>query len=306
MTTEKSSEKPAANFRVSDPVGLTWGELLREAARSLAQAGIADPMRDGRALLTHALSIPVEQVTLIMPDCPPEREIERFLGLVARRAAREPMAHILGKRAFFGREFIVTADVLDPRPETEHLVERALDAPFRRVLDLGCGSGCILLSLLDERKFATGLGVDISPAALEVSARNARKLGLGQRADFRQSDWFETVDGMFDLIVSNPPYIATAEIDDLPREVREYEPHLALFAGTDGLDAYRAILQDAPRRLLPGGRLIVEIGPTQGEAVCALFESAGLVGCDIGKDLAGRDRVADDQILRVVRRDLTR
>lgn len=291
MTTEKSSEKPAANFRVSDPVGLTWGELLREAARSLAQAGIADPMREGRALLTHALSIPVEQVTLIMPDCPPEREIERFLGLVARRAAREPMAHILGKRAFFGREFIVTADVLDPRPETEHLVERALDAPFRRVLDLGCGSGCILLSLLDERKFATGLGVDISPAALEVSARNARKLGLGQRADFRQSDWFETVDGMFDLIVSNPPYIALDEMADLDDEVRRYEPPLALTDGGDGLGAYRRIAAGVADHLAPGGRLVVEIGPTQAAAVIALFAQAGLVDIRRVADLDGRDRV---------------
>ncbi len=291
MTTGNFDDNAARSSGVCDPVGLTWGELLREAARSLGEAGIPEPMRDARALLTHALSIPVEQVTLIAPDCPPEREIEAFLGLVTRRAAREPMAHILGKRAFFGREFIVTADVLDPRPETEHLVERALDAPFRRVLDLGCGSGCILLSLLDERKFTTGLGVDISPAALAVAQRNARKLGLGQRAEFRQSDWFETVDGMFDLIVSNPPYIATAEIDDLPRDVRDYEPHLALFAGPDGLAAYRAILQRAPRHLLPGGRLIVEIGPTQGAAVCALFENAGLIGCEIGRDLAGRDRV---------------
>ena len=276
---------------VSDPVGLSWGELLREAARGLASVGIAEPMREARQLLTHSLSIPIEQVTLIAPDVPPEASIDAFLALVARRRAREPMSHILGKRAFFGQEFIVTPDVLDPRPETEHLVEAALDSPFRRVLDLGCGSGCILLSLLAQRSHAFGLGVDISEAALDVAARNARKLGLEKRSKLEQSDWFSMVSGQFDLIVSNPPYIATDEAAALSPEVHEHEPHLALFAGPDGLEAYRQILRAAPRHLAPGGRLMVEIGPTQGAAVLALFGEQGLTRCQTIPDLDGRDRV---------------
>ena len=209
---------------------------------------------------------------------------------VGRRAAREPMSHILGRRAFWKHDFLVTADVLDPRPETETLVELALGGTFATVLDLGTGSGCILLSLLAERPEARGVGTDLSEAALAVARRNAALLGTGGRARFARADWLDGVAGAFDLIVSNPPYVAADEMAGLPPEVL-HEPRMALTPGGDGLDAYRAIARDAPRRLTPGGRLMVEIGAAQGAAVRALFAAAGLESVAVTRDLDGRDRV---------------
>jgi release factor glutamine methyltransferase len=208
---------------------------------------------------------------------------------VARRAAREPVSHILGRRAFWEHSFAVTPDVLDPRPETETLVAAALSAPFSRVLDLGTGSGCILCSLLAARAEATGVGTDLSDAALAVARGNARQLGVAGRARFLQADWLAGVEEGFDLIVSNPPYIAEDEMAALSPEVLR-EPRMALTPGGDGLGAYRAILRDGPRHLAPGGRLVVEIGPTQAAAVRALFEAAALQEVETIPDLDGRDR----------------
>ncbi|TAG13666.1 MAG: peptide chain release factor N(5)-glutamine methyltransferase, partial [Rhodobacterales bacterium] len=198
---------------------------------------------------------------------------------------------ITGRRLFWGLEFRVTPDTLDPRPETETLVAEALTRPFLKILDLGTGTGCILLACLKHMPMARGMGVDASPAALAVAARNAADLGLEGRARFLQSDWFSAVDGQFDLIVSNPPYIAAEEMAALAPDVRDWEPHLALTPGGDGLDAYRAIARGAGARLVPGGRLLLEIGPTQGAAVVAMLEGAGLTGLSILPDMDGRDRV---------------
>ncbi|UWQ17159.1 peptide chain release factor N(5)-glutamine methyltransferase [Jannaschia sp. M317] len=210
---------------------------------------------------------------------------------VARRSLREPVSHILGLRAFWKHDFEVNGDVLDPRPDTETLVEAALAEPFGRVLDLGTGSGCILLSLLDERPDATGLGTDISEAALAVARRNATRLGIPNRAELRQGDWLSGIEGTFDLIVSNPPYITATEMADLHPEVHRWEPHLALTPGGDGLDAYRILTRDAPEHLTPGGRFMVEIGHQQAPAVTALFQAAGLAEIRVLDDLAGKNRV---------------
>jgi release factor glutamine methyltransferase len=199
------------------------------------------------------------------------------------------MAQITGERLFWGRSFRVTGATLDPRPETEVLVAAALAEPFARVLDLGTGTGCILLSLLADRPGTAGLGVDVSPAALAVAVENAARLGVV--AEFRLSDWFAGVAGRFDLIVSNPPYIAAAEMAGLAPEVRDWEPHLALTPGGDGLDAYRAIAGGVAAHLEPGGRLLLEIGPTQAAEVAALLAAAGLAGIEVLADLDGRDRV---------------
>jgi release factor glutamine methyltransferase len=185
----------------------------------------------------------------------------------------------------------VTSDVLDPRPETETLVAAALEEPFVRVLDLGLGSGCILLTLLAERPGATGLGVDLSPAALEVAGRNAVRIGVSDRATLALSNWFQNVDGLFDLIVSNPPYIALAEMPGLQPEVRDWEPRLALTDEGDGLGAYRAILAGAASHLAPQGRLMVEIGPTQAEAVAEIGAAHGFAPPEVRRDLDGRARV---------------
>ena len=214
-----------------------------------------------------------------------------FQDFIQRRARREPVWRILGQRSFYGRTFQITPDVLDPRPETEILIEAALAQPFSNVLDLGTGSGCILLTLLAERPSAQGIGTDLSPAALRVAQDNAFALHLGGVARFVPSDWFVGVEGRFDLIVSNPPYIAADEMQFLAPEVLNWDPAMALSPGGDGLAPYRIIAAHACDHLHSGGRLIVEIGPTQGPDVCQLFTAAGLSEISVGLDLDRRDRI---------------
>lgn len=208
-----------------------------------------------------------------------------------RRGAGEPMSHILGKRAFWRHEFRVTRDVLDPRPDTETLVEAALEAPFTRVLDLGTGSGCILISLLDERPGASGQGVDLSEPALAIARENATRIGVSDRATFVQSDWFDAVQGRFDLVVSNPPYIDADSYATLDPSVRRFEPKLALSPGGDGLAAYRVLASQAADYLLPDGRLILEIGWDQAESVPAVLEAHGWGEMVVRRDLNGHPRV---------------
>ena len=270
---------------------MSWQPALRVVAARLVDAGVPDAMRDARLLLAHALGIGADRLTLHIGDAVVPEVAARFQALVAARAARAPLSHLTGQRLFWGRSFRVTPDVLDPRPETETLVALALADPFARVLDLGTGTGAILLSLLADRPGATGVGADVSAAALAVAQGNAQALGLAGRAQFVQSDWCADVQGRFDLIVSNPPYIALAEMAGLSPEVRDHEPHLALTDGGDGLAAYRAIAAQAPAHLAPGGRLIVEIGAGQGPDVAAILTQAGFGAVAIHPDLDGRDRL---------------
>jgi release factor glutamine methyltransferase len=266
-------------------------DALRRAIPLLQEAGIEDGSRDARVLLAHALGIGHDRLTLKLPDEMTEPQEALYEAAVRARLARQPVAQITGRRLFWGQSFRVTRDTLDPRPETETLVAEALTQPFLKMLDLGTGTGCILLSCLKGMPIARGLGTDISEAALQVAVGNTRDLGLEARARFRKSDWFANVTGAYDLIVSNPPYIAAEEMPALAPEVRDWEPHLALSPGGDGLDSYRAIARGAGARLMPGGRLLVEIGPTQGPAVAALFAAAGLGGIRVLPDLDSRDRV---------------
>ncbi|QOL80239.1 peptide chain release factor N(5)-glutamine methyltransferase [Pseudooceanicola spongiae] len=266
------------------------GLILRDASVRLRAAGVEDAMRDARRLLAHLLGIAAERLVVDMPAGLSAAQEAEFAALVARRAAREPLSHITGSRLFYGRAFQVSADVLDPRPETETLIEQALQAPFRDVLDLGLGSGCVLLTLLAERGEATGVGADLSPAALQVAAGNAADLGVAARASFVLSDWFDAIEGAFDLIVSNPPYISEAEMAELSPEVL-HEPRMALTPGGDGLSPYRVIAAGAGRHLRNGGRLLVEIGWQQGPAVQQIFRDAGLAQVQVHSDLGGKDRV---------------
>jgi release factor glutamine methyltransferase len=266
-------------------------DALRRAIPLLQEARIEDAARDARVLLAHALGIGHDRLTLHLPDEMTEPQAGLYDQALAARIARQPVAQIIGRRIFWGLSFRVTKDTLDPRPETEVLVAEALAQPFLKVLDLGTGTGCILLSCLKGMPMARGVGTDISDAALRVAMGNTRDLGLEARTRFRKADWFAGVTGAFDLIVSNPPYIAAEEMPELSPEVRDWEPHLALTPGGDGLDAYRAIARGAGARLMPGGRLLVEIGPSQGQAVAALFASSGLSDVRILPDLDGRDRV---------------
>ncbi|WP_092499506.1 peptide chain release factor N(5)-glutamine methyltransferase [Meinhardsimonia xiamenensis] len=272
---------------------MTGTEALARATRRLAAAGVEGPERDARILLAHALGVDRGRLLLALPAPLPAEALERFEAAVSARAARQPVAQITGQRLFRGLRLKVTPDVLDPRPETETLVEVALAAPFGRVLDLGTGSGAILLALLAERPGATGLGIDISDAALAVARENAEVLGLAQRAAFRRADWWEGVEGRFDLIVSNPPYIAAEEVARLAPETRDWEPRQALTPGADALAAYRVIAAGAPAHLAPGGRLIVETGAGQAEAVAGILAGAGLMRARIVKDLDGRGRVVE-------------
>lgn len=270
---------------------MTVADALRAVVARLMAAGVPGAAGDARALLAYALRIAPDRLTLHLSESVTPEAMQRLDAALAARAARQPVSQITGSRLFWGRTFRVTPEVLDPRPETETLVAAALSAPFSRVLDLGTGSGAILLSLLAERPGATGLGTDLSAAALAVAAQNAEALGLAARTVLQQADWFDGVTGRFDLIVSNPPYIAAAEMADLQPEVRDWEPHLALTPGGDGLRAYHRIAAGLRNHLAPGGRVLVEIGATQGLSVAELFRVAGLSGVSVLPDMDRRDRV---------------
>jgi len=265
---------------------------LSEAAARLRQAGIEAPRHDARLLLTVATGLTAERI-LARPETPLEPvDRRRFDALVRRRAAHEPVSRIAGVREFWSLPFRLTADTLDPRPDSETLVEAVLaaipdrDAPIR-LLDLGTGSGCLLLALLHELPNASGLGVDASPGACVAARDNARSLGLAARAGFLVGNWASALRGRFDVVLSNPPYIADADLDRLDAAVARFDPPRALAGGVDGLDAYRVVLPEARRLLAPGGLVAVEIGSTQDDAVRRLIAMAGF-GCVQGvRDLAG-------------------
>jgi release factor glutamine methyltransferase len=257
----------------------------------LSEAGIDNGRTDARRIMAAALDVAPERVTLLAYDELDAATEAAFMASIQLRAEGHPVSHLVGGRLFYDRWFVVTPDVLDPRPETETLVATALSEPFGQVLDLGTGSAAIIVTLLAERPDAVGVGVDVSEAALRIAQRNATAHGVDDRLHLEVSDWFASVGGKFDLIVANPPYIAADEMDTLQREVRLHEPRMALTDEADGLSAYRAIIAQAPDHLAPGGRLIVEIGPTQAAAVCAMMEIAGLRNVTVIPDLDGRDRV---------------
>ena len=271
------------------------GDLLKDGAARLAKVGIDGAAREVRLLLQAAAGIPISTQIAF-----PERTIaadaaERFDELLERRARREPMAHILGRREFWSLAFKVTADTLDPRPDSESLVQAVLDqVPDRsaalRLADFGTGTGCLLLALLHELPNATGVGVDVSAAALAVAAENADALGLAPRASFRRGIWDDGLDPGFDIVLSNPPYIPSGDIAGLQPEVASFEPRLALDGGSDGLDAYRRLGPAAMRLLVPGGLAAFEIGIGQGDSVRGIMAAAGLRHIATARDLAAVER----------------
>jgi release factor glutamine methyltransferase len=273
----------------------TVARALQGAAHRLQEAGIDSARLDARLLLGAVLSLAAPQL-IAHPDRPlTTDEHERFRDLVDRRSRRQPLAQLLGRREFWGLAFRVTPDTLDPRPDSETLIEAALayvsdrSAPLR-ILDLGTGTGCLLLSLLHELPRATGTGVDRSEAALAVARGNATDLGLADRAIFSRGNWAAGLDATFDLVVSNPPYILQAEVDGLMPEVARHEPRLALDGGADGLDAYRAIAGGTRAVLSPDAHLLLEVGDGQADSVAAIFAAAGLSCTDRRNDLGGRIR----------------
>lgn len=280
---------------------LTVAALRRELAATLAAAGVEDADRDARLLLAEALGCAPGDL-LLRADAPVTEEAAGTArAFAARRAAGEPVARIRGRREFWSLDFLLSPDTLVPRPDTETLVEAALAAcPDRdaalRILDLGTGTGAILAALLVERPRAFGLGMDRAEGAARTARDNLARNGLAGRACVAVGDWGAALAGAgpgrgFDLVVSNPPYITSAEMADLPVEVRRHDPRLALEAGADGLDAYRAITADLPRLLAPGGVCVLELGAGQEAAVAALARAAGLLlDGPARRDLAGTAR----------------
>jgi len=269
--------------------GRTVGEAVREATTRLAET--SDTARlDAEVLMAHALGASRSDMLLRhMQDTPPAA----FAALIERRFGQEPVAYIAGSQEFYGREFLVTPDVLIPRSDSESVVEAALEAvpALSRVLDCGTGSGALLLTLLAERPDARGVGVDSSPAALKVARANAEALGLADRAKMQQADWSQPgwADslGRFDLVIANPPYVE--EGADLAPDVREYEPSQALFSGPEGLDDYRILVPQLPHLLTESGVAVLEIGHSQASPVSKIAEEQGF-NTQVRKDLGGRDR----------------
>ena len=269
----------------------TIADTLMRATMMLSAAGIEGPDRDARVLLAHVMD--VDQATLMarMNDPLPQSALYGMDRVVAVRSLHQPVSHITGKRGFWNHEFMVNSDVLDPRPDTETLVAAALEHPFETVLDLGTGSGAIIISLLAERPQAMGVATDISAKALDVARRNAGRIGVADRVKFVEASWFDGISGRFDLIVSNPPYIAESEMAGLAPEVRDWEPHLALTPGGDGLEAYRRIANGLRDALAPKGQAFFEIGYRQAVDVSEIFTNAGFTQLQVMQDLSGHDRV---------------
>lgn len=274
-------------------------DLLAESRASLAEAGITDARLDARLIVEH-FSGTTQADAIGRPDMPVGAEaVDAIRQAVARRSAGEPVHRILGFREFYGLRLNLSPETLEPRPDTETLVDAIL--PYLRqiaaregacrILDLGTGTGAIALALLAEVPEASAIGVDISADALATANRNARENGLSERFEALQSDWFEKISGTFHVIVANPPYISTEELETLQSEVRDYDPARALDGGADGLDAYRTIAAQAKTYLEAAGRLAVEMGHTQRRDATRLFEASGFHLIEAKKDFGGRDRV---------------
>lgn len=274
---------------------MTIGAAVEAAAARLDASGIADARREARLILALALSVDPSVVLGY-----PERAIEaaaqaRLAQLLARRVRREPFSRLKGAREFWSLDFTLSPDTLDPRPDSETLIEAALEflpdrsAPLH-LLDLGTGTGCLLLALLSELPRATGFGVDILAGAVETARRNACALGLDGHAQFVCGDWDQGIEGGVDVILANPPYIPSQEIALLAPEVAMFEPRQALDGGMDGLDAYRVLAAVVMRRLTPGGLACIEIGSNQGNAVVQLMTRSGLTVKAVRRDLSGHER----------------
>lgn len=260
---------------------------LDEITARLKAAGIEEPRREARLLLQAALGL--DRAGLLLRESVDPAAYEDF---ARRRAAHEPLAYISGRREFWGLAFEVSPATLIPRPDTETLVEAVLESGHvpQRVLDLGTGTGCLLLAVLHEFPQAFGVGVDLNPAAAALAARNAGRLGFSHRAVFCAGSWAEALETRFDLVLSNPPYIESADIGALDRDVAAYEPATALDGGADGLTAYRAIISALPGILVPGGLAVLELGIGQGPAVAELAAAHGFAAAAQKTDLAGIPR----------------
>ena len=257
----------------------------------LSESGIEGAARDARILTAYALQIPISELSLKINEQVSGEITSKLEKLILRRIHREPISKILGRREFWGRSFSISENVLDPRGDTETLIEFVIEKPVKSVLELGTGSGAIAITLACEWKEVQVTAIDISEEALLLAKSNAEKFNVQNKIDFLKSDWFGAVKGTFDLIISNPPYIGLAEQDELSAEVVKYDPEIALFAGRDGLDAYKRIIPNLPKFLKPDGFVALETGASQSNQVRNMMNAVGFIDVKIVKDLSGKDRL---------------
>ena len=273
---------------------------LEQAAKRLEAVGIDGAARDARWLLAHVLGTEPGLLAARLEDALSTDEIVGFDALISRRQKRQPVSQIIGCRSFYGLDFKVTPDVLDPRPETEAMIDWALARPDPcRILDLGTGSGVLLVTLLTHFKRATSVGTDESKSALDIARTNAAAHDVADRTTWTQGDWWQPVKGQFDLIVCNPPYIPASERAELAPEVTEWEPQRALFAGMDGLDAYRVLAPELAQHMTPGGRAIFEFGLGQGDYVMAIFRQVFPGRLALVADISGRPRFLSAELAQI-------
>ena len=264
-------------------------QAMAHAVEKLAAANVEDPVGDSWRLLMHAAGFEPGSTGPHPSQVLEIDQLGRFNRFIGERSRHRPVSQIIGWRNFLGHGFIVDEHVLDPRPETEIVVSEAVRYQPGRILDLGTGSGCILLSMLLALPAATGIAADCRAAALAIARLNCKRLGLAGRARMIQSDWFSNIDGIFDMIVANPPYVCERDYRNLQPDVRDWEPRNAVLAGPDGIEAYQAIAAAAPRHIRSGGHLVVEIDPAQRSSVTAIFADSFRMQ-RVVKDLEGRDR----------------
>ena len=270
---------------------MTVQELLTAGQAKLRECGISDPVRDARLLLADCLELRTQNLNLLDNSCISEIKISKFWRMINERCKRKPVSKILGYRSFWGRDFEINENVLDPRGDTETLIELILDCNFENMLELGTGSGAIAITILAERPEVTCVATDISQYALDTARTNSKRHGVQSRLKLLYSNWFDKISGSFDIIVSNPPYISSKEYAQLSAEVLKYDPKISLTLGGDGLEAYREILSQALEKLSKNGHIFLEIGYTQANAVGHLFKEAGFQQIKVHKDLGSRDRV---------------
>ena len=270
---------------------MTVQELLIASQVKLRECGMSDPLREARLLLSGCLGVRTQNLNLLDDSYISEIKISKFWRMIHERCKRKPVSKILGYRSFWGRDFEINENVLDPRGDTETLIELILDCKFENMLELGTGSGAIAITVLAERPEVTCVATDISEYALKTASTNSKRHGVESRLKLLHSNWFEKISGSFDVIVSNPPYISSEEYAQLSAEVVKYDPKISLTLGGDGLEAYREILSQALEKLSKNGHIFLEIGYTQANAVGHLFREAGFQQIKVHKDLGSRDRV---------------
>ena len=266
-------------------------EVLADTAIKLSRSGIEGAARDARILTAYALGTPISELSLKVDELVSDQIISELEKLILRRINREPVSKILGRREFWGRSFSISENVLDPRADTETLIDFVIEKPVKSVLELGTGSGAIAITLACEWKEVQVTAIDISEDALSLAKLNAENFNVQNKIHFLKSDWFETVRGSFDLIISNPPYIGLVEQDEIAAEVIKYDPEIALFAGRDGLEAYKRIIPNLAKFLNPDGLVVLETGASQSNQVKNMMNAVGLIDAKIVKDLSGKDRL---------------